>query len=225
MELGLVIRRRKLLQLTRGGAIIGMIKLLAAPVRSIVRFPLFQLAVVVAVILFLQAGDDKSARGQMFNGLDELVESTVGLFSAVFNVKSFTKSWLTTGFWIAYVYLACLLILTLLRVVISKVVDFVGWSNLFGLRNAIARERGIAAYRAWVPFERIRPVGIPQEKWEEAFAWPANNEPPYPPLAQRISRGVISYVGVLLIAAILLQVLTPFPVLTWLGGLIKMLVG
>jgi hypothetical protein len=73
----------------------GMIKLLAAPVRSIVRFPLFQLAVVVAVILFLQAGDDKSARGQIFNGVDELVESTVGLFSAVFNVKSFTKSWLT----------------------------------------------------------------------------------------------------------------------------------
>jgi hypothetical protein len=202
-----------------------MIKLLAAPVRSIVRFPLFQLAVVVAVILFLQAGNDNSARGQIFNGLDKLVESTVGLLSAAFNVKSFTKSWLTTGFWIAYVYLACLLILALLRVVISKMVDFVGWSNLFGLRNAIARERGIAAYRAWVPFERIRPVGIPQEKWEEAFAWPANNEPPYPPLAQRISRGVISYVGVLLIAAILLQVLTPFPVLTWLGGLIKMLVG
>jgi len=202
-----------------------MIKLLAAPVRSIVRFPLFQLAVVVAVILFLQAGNDNSARGQIFNGLDKLVESTVGLLSAAFNVKSFTKSWLTTGSWIAYVYLACLLILALLRVVISKMVDFVGWSNLFGLRNAIARERGIAAYRAWVPFERIRPAGIPQEKWEEAFAWPANNEPPYPPLAQRISRGVISYVGVLLIAAILLQVLTPFPVLTWLGGLIKMLVG
>ena len=55
------------------------------------RFPLFQLAVVVAVILFLQAGDDNSARGQMFNGLDKLVESTVGLLSAVFNVKSFTK--------------------------------------------------------------------------------------------------------------------------------------
>ena len=202
-----------------------MIKLLAAPVRSIVRFPLFQLAVVVAVILFLQAGNDNSARGHMFNGLDKLVESTVGLFSALFNLKSFTKSWLTTGFWIAYVYLGCLLILFFLRVVISKMVDFVGWSNLFGLRNTIARERGIAAYRAWVPFERIRPANIPREKWEEAFAWPANNEPPYPPLAQRISRGVISYVGVLLIAAILLQVLTPFPVLTWLGGLIKMLVG
>jgi hypothetical protein len=152
-------------QLKRGapGANMGIIKLLVAPVRSIVRFPLFQLAVVVAVILFLQAGDDKSARGQIFNGLDELVESTVGLFSAVFNLKSFTKSWLTTGFWIAYVYLACLLILFLLREVISKMVDFVGWSNLFGLRNAIARERGIAAYRAWEPFERIRPASISQQ--------------------------------------------------------------
>jgi len=74
----------------------GTIKLLAVPIRRIVRFPLFQLAFVVAVILFLQAGG----------------------------------------------------------------------SNLFGLRNAIARERGIAAYRAWVPLERIRPVSIPQEKWE-----------------------------------------------------------
>jgi hypothetical protein len=168
---------------TPAGAIMGTIKLLATPIRSIVRFPLFQLAIVVAVILFLQAADDKSARGQMFNGLDKLVESTVGLFSALFNVKSFTKSWLTTGFWIAYVYLACLLILSLLRVAISAVVDFVGWSNAFWLRSAIARERGIAAYRAWVPLERIRPVNIPQEKWEETFAWPADNEPPYPPLA------------------------------------------
>ena len=203
----------------------GTIKLLAAPIRSIVRFPLFQLAIVVAVILFLQAADDKSARGQMFNGLDKLVESTVGLFSALFNVKSFTKSWLTTGFWIAYVYLACLLILSLVRVAISAVVDFVGWSNAFWLRNAIARERGIAAYRAWVPLERIRPVNIPQERWEETFAWPANNEPPYPPLAQRILRGLIGYVVVILVAAALVQVFTPFPILTWLGELTKMLVG
>jgi len=202
-----------------------MIKLLVAPVRSIVRFPLFQLAVVVALILFLQAGNDNSARGQLFNGLDKLVESTMGLLSTVFNVKSFTKSWLTTGFWIAYVYLACLLILSLLRAVISTMVDFVGWSNLFGLRNAIARERGIAAYRAWVPFERIRPASIPQEKWEETFAWPVNNEPPYPPLTQRILRRVMSYVVVLLLAAVLLQVFTPFPVLTWLGELTKMLIG
>jgi hypothetical protein len=210
---------------TPAGATMGTIKLLAAPIRSIVRFPLFQLAIVVAVILFLQAADDKSARGQMFNGLDKLVESTVGLFSALFNVKSFTKSWLTTGFWIAYVYLACLLILFLVRVAISAVVDFVGWSNAFWLRNAIARERGIAAYRAWVPLERIRPVNIPQERWEETFAWPANNEPPYPPLAQRILRGLIGYVVVILVAAALLQVFTPFPILTWLGELTKMSVG
>jgi hypothetical protein len=203
----------------------GIIKLLTAPVRSIVRFPLFQLAVVVALILFLQAADDKSARGHMFNGLDELVESTVALFSAAFNVKSFTKSWLTTGFWIAYVYLACLLILAILRVVISKIIDFVGWSNLFGLRNAIARERGIAAYRAWLPFERIRPISIPQERWEETFAWPANNEPPYPPLTQRILRGVISHLAVVLGIAILLQVFSPFPVLTWIGELIKTLLA
>ena len=202
----------------------GMIKLLAAPIRSLVRFPLFQLAVVVAVILLLQAADDKSALGQIFNGLDKLVESTVGLLSAVFNVKSFTKSWLTSGFWIAYVYLACLLILSLVRVTIRAVVDFVGWSNAFGLRNAIARERGIAAYHAWVPFERIRPVNIPQEKWEETFAWPANNKPPYPPLAQRVLSGVISYVAVILVAAVLLQVFTPFPVLTWLAALIKRLI-
>src|SRR4029450_2239156 len=202
----------------------GMIKLLTAPIRSIVRFPLFQLAFVVALILLLQAADDKSARGQMFNGLDNLVESTVRLLSTAFNVKSFTKSWLTTGFWIAYVYLACLLILTCLRVVISKVVDFVGWTNLFYLRKAMAGERGIAAYRAWVPFERIRPVSIPQQKWEETFAWPANNEPPYPPLAQRILRGVISYVAMILVAAVLLQVFTPFPVLTWLAAQTKRLI-
>jgi hypothetical protein len=195
----------------------GQIKLLTAPIRSIVSFPLFQLAVVVTVILFLQAGDENSARGQMFNGLDKLVDSTVGLVSATFNVKSFTRSWLTTGFWIAYVYLAGLLILYLIRLAITKMIDFVGRTNLFYLRNVIARERGIAAYRAWVPFERIRPVNIPQEKWEETFAWPANNEPPYPALVHRILQAVISYVVVILVAAVLLQVFSPFSVLTWLG--------
>jgi hypothetical protein len=202
----------------------GMIKLLAAPIRSIARFPLFQFAVVVALILLLQAADDKSALGQIFNGLDKLVESTVGLLSAVFNVKSFTQSWLTSSFWIGYVYLACLLTLFFVSATIRAVVDFVGWSNAFGLRDAIARERGIAAYRAWVPFERIRPVNIPQEKWEETFAWPADNKPPYPPLAQRILRGMISYVAVILVAAVLLQVFTPFPVLTWLAALTKRLI-
>jgi hypothetical protein len=165
----------KMIRLAIRGATMGMIKLLSAPIRSIVRFPLFQLAIVVAVILFLQSADENSAFGQIFNGLDKLVDATVTFFSAIFTIKSFTKSWLTSGFMIAYVYLGCLLILFLVRVTIRVVVDFIGRSNLFWLRNASARERGIEAYRAWVPFERIRPAHIPQEKWEQAFAWPANN--------------------------------------------------
>ena len=203
----------------------GVFKLITAPIRSIVRFPLFQLAVVVAVILLLQAADDNSAFGQIFYGLDKLVDLTVRSLSAVFNVKSFTKSWLTSGFMIAYVYLACLLILSLLRVTIRVAVDLVGRTNAFWLRNAIARERGIEAYRAWVPLERIRPADIPQEKWEETFAWPANNKPPYQPLWQRMVRGVIGYVLVVPVAAVALQVFTPFPGLAWLSELIKMLFG
>jgi hypothetical protein len=193
----------------------GMIKLLAAPIRSIVRFPLVQLAFVVVLITLLQAADDKSVFGQIFNILDKLVDSTVRLISTIFNVKSFTRSWLLSGFMIAYVYLSCLLILSLVRRTIRIVVDIVGRSNAFWLRNAIARERGIAAYRAWVPLERIRPAHIPQEKWEETFAWPANNKPPYPPLPHRIVRVGISYVILVVVAVVLLQVFTPFPVMTW----------
>jgi hypothetical protein len=201
-----------------------MIKLVAAPIRTIVRFPLVQLAFVVALITFLQAADDNTVFGQLFNILDKLVDSTVRLISAIFNVKSFTKSWLISGFMIAYVYLACLLILSLLRLAVRAVIDFMGRSNAFWLRNAIARERGIAAYRAWVPLERIRPAYIAQEKWEETFAWPANNKPPYPPLSHRIARAGIGYVILLLAVATLFQVFTPFPVATWLGQLVARLV-
>jgi len=203
----------------------GLIKHLTAPIRSLVRFPLFQLALVIVVILWLQGADEISTIGKIFAALDVLVDTTVRLFSALFTLKSFTKSWLISGFMIAYVYLACLLILSLMRVAIRLAVDLVGRSNAFWLRNAIARERGIAAYRAWLPFERIRPASIPQPEWEERFAWPADNKPPYPPLAHRILRGTISYVAVILAAAVLLQVFTPFPVLTWLGQLTKMLLG
>jgi hypothetical protein len=203
----------------------GLIKHMTAPIRSIVRFPLFQLAVVVALILFLQAADPASALGRIFSSLDKLVAGTVDMFAAVFNVRSFTKSWLTSGFWIGYVYLACLLILVLTRLAIGAVVDFVGRNNAFWLRNTIARERGIAAYRAWVPFERIRPADIPQQQWEEAFAWPADNRPPYPPLTQRMLLATISNVAVVLGLAVLLQVFTPFPVLTWLGQLARMVFG
>jgi hypothetical protein len=203
----------------------GLIKHMTAPIRSILRFPLFQLAVVVALILFLQAADPASALGRIFAGLDTLVSSTVDAFSAVFNVRSFTKSWLTSGFWIGYVYLACLLILWLSRLAIGAVVDLAGRHNAFWLRNTIARERGIAAYRAWVPFERIRPPNVSQHLWEETYAWPPDNRPPYPPLAQRMLLAVISNVAVVAALAVLLQVFTPFPVLTWLGQLAKMVFG
>jgi hypothetical protein len=203
----------------------GLIRLLAAPIRTIVRFPLFQLAFVVAIILLLQVADVNSTFGQIFNGLDKLVDATVRLFSQLFDVKSFTRSGLTAGLMIAYVYLACLLILFFMRVAIRALVDFIGWTNAFGMRNAIARERGVAAYRAWAPLEKIRPANIPQERWEEAFAWPADNKPPYPPLAQRLLGGLMSYLTVVLAAAVLLQAFTPFPVLTWLGKLAKILVG
>ena len=203
----------------------GMIRLLAAPIRSVVRFPLFQLAVVVAIVLFLQAADDNSLYGRIFDGLDKLTDTSVKLFSELFSVKSFTRSGLTAGLMIAYVYLVCLLILAAGRVVVRAIVDFMGWSNAFWLRSTIARERGIVAYRAWVPFERIRPATIPQEQWEEAFAWPANNEPPYPPLAQRMLHGLISYLTVIVGVAVLVQVFTPFPVLTWLAKLAHLLAG
>ena len=195
-----------------------MIKLILAPIRSIVRFPLLQFAIVIGVILWLQAADDRSIFGQIFDALDKLVDATVQLFSTVFTVKSFTKSWLISGSMIAYVYLAGSLLLFLVRLLIGAAVDFVGRHNLLYLRSAIARERGIGAYRAWVPFERIRPANVSQREWEESFAWPTNNKPPYPPLAHRMLRGLFLYGAMLLIGAFLLQLFTPFPVLTWIVG-------
>jgi hypothetical protein len=196
----------------------GLIRLLAAPIRTIVRFPLFQLAVVFAVILLLQAADDNSALGRIYNGLDKLVDVSIQLCGELFEVKSFTRSGLTFGLMIGYVYLVGLFALLVLRIVTRLCVDLLGWSNAFGLRNAIARERGIAAYRAWVPLERIRPKTVSQDAWEEAYAWPADNRPPYAPLPQRLLRGALSYLIVFLAAAIILQLFTPFPVLAWMQG-------
>jgi hypothetical protein len=196
----------------------GMIKLLFAPIRGLVRFPLFQLAIAIAAILFLQAADEKSVLGELFDGLDKLVSSSVTFISSIITVKSFTKAWLTSGFMIAYVYLACLLILFLLGVAFRLVVDLIGRNNLFWLRNAIARERGIAAYRAWLPFERIRPAHRAQQDWEQEFAWPPNNEPPYQSLTHRVFRGIVLYGGLVLLVAILLQVFTRYSILTWLFG-------
>jgi len=179
----------------------GLIKLLFAPIRRIVNFPLFQLMASIAVILLLQAADSRSVFGEMFRALDLLVDFTVRLCASIFEVKSFTKSWLTTGFMIAYVYVAGLLIVLLVKAVIRAAVEVVARSNAFGLTNAIARERGIAAYRAWLPLERIRPANIAQEKWEEKFAWPADGKPPFPPLTHRVVRAVVTYLAVVLTVA------------------------
>jgi hypothetical protein len=193
------------------------IKLLLAPIRRVINFPLVQLALAVAAILWLQAASDASMLGQLYNAIDRLVDFTVQRCAAIFEIKSFTKAWLTTGFWIAYVYLAGLVILYLLRIVITVAVELMARHNVFYLRDTIARERGIEAYRAWLPLERIRPAHIAQEQWEEAFAWPANNMPPYPSLARRIARVAAFYAAALLIIAVLLQEFTWFAVLTWLG--------
>jgi hypothetical protein len=195
------------------------IKLLLAPIRRVIAFPLVQLAITVGVILWLQSASDNSVLGQIYNALDRLVDVSVRRCAAIFDIKSFTRSWLGTGLWIAYVYLAGLVILYVAKIVVMAVVELVARYNVFYLRSAIARERGIEAYRAWLPLERIRPSHIAQEQWEEAFAWPADNSPPYPSLTRRVARVVVSYAAVFIVVIVLLQEFTPLPVLTWLSSL------
>jgi hypothetical protein len=195
----------------------AFIKLLFAPVRRVLGFPLVQLAIAIIVILLLQAADSKSLPGEIFNALDLTVDYSVRLVAGLFEVRSFTRAWMTTGFMIAYVYLAGLLVLFLARAAIAAMIEFMARRNAFGLTNAIARERGIAAYQAWLPLERIRPTHVPQDVWEERFAWPADNSPPYPPLWRRVMRALVIYTLVIAALAALLQAFTPFPVLTWVG--------
>jgi hypothetical protein len=197
-----------------------MFKTLSAPFRMVLRFPLVQFALVIFLILFLEEADDKSAFGRIFDGLDRLVDDTIRLLGTVFTVKSFTKSGLTFGLMVAYVYLACWLILSLCGIGVRRLVDLAGRHNFFWLRNAIARQRGIAAYRAWLPLETVRPAQVSQREWEEEFAWPSNNQPPYPPLGQRVLRATLSYAAAVAIILIVLQVFTPFPVISWLASVI-----
>ena len=197
-----------------------MFKTLSAPFRMALRFPLVQFALVISLILLLQAADDTSIFGRIFDGLDRLVDDTVELIGTVFTVKSFTKSWLTCGLMIAYVYLACWLILSLCGIGARRLVDFAGRHNFFWSRNAIARQRGIEAYRAWLPLETIRPAHISQREWEEEFAWPPDNRPPYPPLGQRAVRAALSYAAAVAIILVALQLFTPFPVISWLASVI-----
>ncbi len=199
----------------------GAIRLLTAPIGRIANSRLFQLAVVVLIILLLDHYSyDYPVLQPVADGLKALVNATVQLCSEYFRIGILTDPVLQVGVMIAYVYMVCLLIFSLLRVIVRSLLDLAGWSNFLWLRNSIARERGIAAYRAWLPLERIRPADCPQAEWEEEFAWPANNEPPYPPLPQRILHGAVTYIAVFVGAAVLLQYFTPFPVLTWLRGLV-----
>jgi hypothetical protein len=199
----------------------GLIRLLTAPFRRLVNFSLFQILVVIAIIVVLQAQDDSTIGGEIFSGLDKLVTGSVNLVSDAFSVKSFTRSWLTFGLMIAYVYVVYLLSLALARRGIRKTADLAGRHNVFWLRNAIAHERGVEAYRAWEPLERIRPAGVPQDAWEERFAWPADNRPPYPNVAVRALYEVASFVLVALLIAALLQAFTPIPALSWLGAAVR----
>lgn len=199
----------------------GAIRLLAAPIRRFANSRLVQLAAVVAVILLLDHyAYDYAVLRPVADGLKKLVTATVQLCSDVFRVGILTDPVLQVALMIAYVYVVCLAIFLVLRFLLREAIDVAGRNNFFWLRNSIAHERGIAAYRAWVPLERIRPPDYPQEKWEQEFAWPPDNKPPYPPLPQRILRETISTLIVLAIAAVLLQYFTPFPVLSWLRELV-----
>ena len=127
---------------------------------------------------------------------------------------------------IGYVYLVCLLILFLLRIAIRLVVDLLGWSNAFGLRNTIARERGIAAYRAWVPLERIRPADRSAGAMGGDIRLARRQQAALSAAGAADLRGAVQLSDRALSAwRVLLQIFTPFPVLTWLGRLARMLAG
>jgi hypothetical protein len=183
----------------------GFFRLLSAPIRHIANSRLFQLAIIVAIILVL----------------DHYSYDYAVLCSRYFGVGILTDPVLQVGLMIIFVYIVCLMIFYLLQITIRAVIDLVGSSNFLWLRSTIARERGISAYRAWLPLEKIRPAAIAQEDWEEMYAWPADNKPPYATLPRRILSAATSYLIVIVAVAVLLQIFTPFPVLTWLGSLIR----
>ena len=51
----------------------GLIRLIAAPIRGLVRFPPFQFGVVILIIFVLQAANEKTLFGQIFDILDRIV--------------------------------------------------------------------------------------------------------------------------------------------------------
>ncbi len=198
----------------------GLIRLIVAPIRRLASSRLVQLGIVVALILLLENfSDNHAVLSQLADALDKAVEGTVQFVSDhLLRLRTFSRSLLTDSVMVVYVYVICLLIFTVVRYAVRLLVDFAGLTNFLWLRNTIARERGIAAYRAWLPLERIRPRDCPQEVWEKQFAWPEGDKPPYPPLHWRILREVLAYLILIVLVAVLIQLFTPFPVLTWIGG-------
>jgi len=201
----------------------GLIRLIAAPIRHIASSRLVQLGAVIALVLLLENfSGNHAVLAKAADGLDKLVETTVQLISDhVHNLRTLTKSMLTDGVMIGYVYLVCLVAFAILRWLMVLVLDLAGRSNFLWLRRTIARERGIAAYRAWLPLERIRPDGYTQAVWEEEFAWPADGSAPYPSLPARMATNTLSYAVVLAAVAVVLQFFTPFPVISWLEKLVS----
>jgi hypothetical protein len=173
----------------------------------------------------MQAADETTTLGRIFTALDTLVDSSLRAIATVITIKSFTRSGLIFGFMIGYVYLACWVLIVIVRTILRRIVDLMGRHNVLWLRNVIARERGAQAYQAWLPLERIRPADVPQQAWEQQFAWPANDASPFPPLGKRIARGVAAYTLVAAVVAVSLQLFTPLPVLSWMAGGIRRLTG
>jgi putative flippase GtrA len=201
------------------------IKLLTAPIRRLLNWSVVQFGIVIIVILFLEYQDDNTIGGRIYSGLDALVRASLDVLSRAHELRSFSRAFLTVGLTIAYGFIALWVFLEILRRIGRNAVDFAGRHNLFWLRDSIARERGIAAYRAWEPLEHIRPAEIPQFVWEERYAWPANDEPPYPSLWKRIAFEAASVVLVVALILVLLQLFTPVPALSWIAAQAKAVVG
>jgi len=170
-----------------------VIRIVLAPIRRLLSSPLLHFAIVVVLIVVLEAAPNDSLLGKLSDGLDKLVDSTAQLASAAFTFKTITKSLILTAIAMAYVYLCLIAVLYVLRAALRGLVNLVARTNFLWLRTMIARERGIAAYRAWLPLETIRPDHISQQEWETMYAWPPGDRPPYPPLAVRIGRSVVLY--------------------------------
>jgi X-X-X-Leu-X-X-Gly heptad repeat protein len=171
----------------------AVIRIVLAPIRRLLSSPLLHFAIVVVLIVAMEAAPNDTLLGKLSDGLDKLVDSTAQIVSAAVTLKTITKSLILTAIAMAYVYVCLIAVLYVLRAAMRGLVNLAARTNFLWLRTMIARERGIAAYRAWLPLETIRPNHIPQQEWEAMYAWPPGDRPPYPPLAVRAGRAAILY--------------------------------